>query len=126
MQEEAAAMAKEAMTEENEERAAPERRGDARAVPASDGEEAFEQAKEAGHALRSAIDRASRALRELGRTGEEWAKDAEGRAIELGKGLQGQGERAVGGLARQVQQNPLTSLGIAFALGVICAVAARR
>jgi ElaB/YqjD/DUF883 family membrane-anchored ribosome-binding protein len=80
----------------------------------------------ASETLRPAVNRASETLRNLGRTGEEWAKDAEGRAAEIGKGLRDQGERALGQLARRVEQNPLTSLTIAFALGFLCAALARR
>jgi hypothetical protein len=87
---------------------------------------AFEQASAALSGLRSAIEQASHTLRELSRAGEKWAKDAEGRAIEIGKGLRGKGARAVGGVARQVEQNPLASLAIAFALGCLCATVARR
>ena len=90
------------------------------------GAAAFEEASAALSGLRSAIDQASHTLRELSRAGEKWAKDAEGRAIEIGKGLRGHGERAVGGVARQVEQNPLASLAIAFALGFLCATLARR
>jgi ElaB/YqjD/DUF883 family membrane-anchored ribosome-binding protein len=119
------AMAKDT-TEEKQEGAERAYRGDARASLSAAGEEALEQASEALHGLRSAIDEASHTLRELSRSGEEWAKHAEGRAREIGKGLRGQGERAVGGVARQVEQNPLTSLAIAFALGFLCAAMARR
>jgi hypothetical protein len=91
----------------------------------TNGNAAAEQATVARSGLRSAIDRASCGWRQLTRTGEEWARDAEGRAIEIGKGLRGQGERAVGGVSRQVEQNPLASVAIAFALGVLCAALAR-
>ena len=84
---------------------------------------AIEQASAALTGLRSAIDHASRSLRELSRAGEEWA---EGRAVEIGKGLRSQGERAVGGVARQVEHNPLASVAVAFVLGFLCATLARR
>jgi ElaB/YqjD/DUF883 family membrane-anchored ribosome-binding protein len=87
---------------------------------------AIEQASAALSGLRAAIDHASRSLRELSRAGEKWAGDAEGRAIEIGKGLRSQGESAVGGVARQVEQNPLASLAVAFAVGFLCATLARR
>jgi ElaB/YqjD/DUF883 family membrane-anchored ribosome-binding protein len=115
-------MAKDKMEEQQD----GSRSGDGRATLTADGEEAFEQAGEALHGLRAAIDQTAKTLRELSRAGEEWAKQAEGRALEIGKGLRGQGERAVGGVARQVEQNPLTSVAIAFALGLLCAAAARR
>jgi hypothetical protein len=87
------------------------------------GETALEQANEALHGLRGAIDRASHSLREWGRASGQWSGS---RAVELGKGLRGQGERAAGGIAHQVEQNPLTSVTLAFALGVLCAMALRR
>jgi len=77
---------------------------DAQGDPAGDeakgGAGTFERASAALTGLRSAIDQASHTLRELSRAGEKWAKDAEGRAIEIGKGLRGQGARAVVGVAR--------------------------
>ncbi len=84
---------------------------------------AAEEASAARFGLRSAIDRASCSLRGLTRAGEEWA---EGRAIEIGKGLRDQGARAAGGVARQVEHNPLASLAIAFVLGFMCAALVRR
>jgi hypothetical protein len=90
------------------------------------GTPATEQANEALHGLRAAIDQASRSLRELSRTGEQWARDAQGQALEIGKGLRGQGEKAIGGVTRQVEQNPLTSLALAFVLGFLCAAVTRR
>jgi ElaB/YqjD/DUF883 family membrane-anchored ribosome-binding protein len=113
-------MAKETMTEEKQHGA-----GWSAGDEADGSATVAEQANEAVRGLRAAIDRASHSLRELSRTGE-WAKDAEERAVEIGKGLRGQGERAVGGVSRQVEQNPLTSLAVAFALGFLCAVVARR
>jgi len=103
---------------------------DAQGDPAGDeakgGAGTFERASAALTGLRSAIDQASHTLRELSRAGEKWAKDAEGQAIEIGKGLRAQGARAVVGVARQVEQNPLASLAVAFALGFLCAILARR
>jgi ElaB/YqjD/DUF883 family membrane-anchored ribosome-binding protein len=100
--------------------------GDARATLSAAAEEAFEETGEALHGLRSAIYQASHSLRELGRAGEDWAKGAKERALENGKEWREQGGRALGGVTRQVEQNPLASLGIAFALGFLCAVVARR
>ena len=123
-------MIEEAMIQETAEgaecRSPPEAHADAAGREANGSAAAFEQASAALSGLRSAIDQASHTLRELSRAGEKWAKDAEGRAIEIGKGLRGHGERAVGGVARQVEQNPLASLAIAFALGFLCAIVARR
>jgi hypothetical protein len=82
---------------------------------------AGEQASAEHFGLRAAIDRASSGLRGLTRAGEEWAE-----GLEIGKGLREQGARAVGGVARQVEQNPLASIAIAFALGFLCAAAVTR
>jgi ElaB/YqjD/DUF883 family membrane-anchored ribosome-binding protein len=84
---------------------------------------ALDQANEALHGVRGAFDRASHSLREYGRAGEQWVEE---RAVELGKELRGQGGRAMEGLCRQVEQNPLTSIAIAFALGIVCTMIARR
>jgi hypothetical protein len=116
-------MAKETVTEPKQ---GTERRPlcDAEAAGAADGAAAAPgETSEALHGLRGAVDRASHGLRDLGRAGEHWAEE---RALELGRGLRGQGERVVGGLARQVEHNPLTSVAIAFTLGVLCTLAARR
>jgi hypothetical protein len=123
-------MIEEAMTQEKAEgaecRSPHEAHADAAGGEANGGAAAFEEASAALSGLRSAIDQASHTLRQLSRAGEKWAKDAEERAIEIGKGLRGHGARAVGGVARQVEQNPLASLAIAFAVGFLCATLARR
>jgi hypothetical protein len=87
---------------------------------------ATEQANEAASGLRAAIGEASRTLHALARAGKERARDAEARAVEVGKELRGHGERAAGGVARQVKENPLASLVVAFALGFLCAALVRR
>jgi ElaB/YqjD/DUF883 family membrane-anchored ribosome-binding protein len=121
-------MAEEAMTEEKaagaEWKSQREERADAAGGEGNGAAAAFEHAGAALSGLRSAVDHASRSLRELSRAGEEWAKGAETRAIEIGKDMRGRGERAVGGVARQVEQNPLASLAVAFALGFVCATLA--
>jgi ElaB/YqjD/DUF883 family membrane-anchored ribosome-binding protein len=123
-------MAKDKISEENKDGGERGQRGDGGemlSVVAEGGAAALEQANEALHGLRAAVDHASHSLRELSRTGTQWAKDAEERALALGKDLRGRGERAVGGVTRQVEQNPLTSLAVAFAVGFICAsLVARR
>jgi hypothetical protein len=119
-------MSEEAMTDGAACAPPREAQGDAAGGATNTGAGAFEQAGAALTGVRSAIDQASHTLRELSRAGEKWAKDAEGRAIEIGKGLCGQGARAAGGVARQVEQNPLASLAVAFALGFLCATLARR
>jgi ElaB/YqjD/DUF883 family membrane-anchored ribosome-binding protein len=85
-----------------------------------------QQATEAIEKLRSGIDQASRAVRDLTQVGGHWAQDVQDRARDMAKDLRSQGERAVGTVSQQVEHNPLTSLGIAFAVGFICAALIRR
>jgi hypothetical protein len=108
-------MAKEATAAEKQESAAT-----------NGSDAAIEQANEAVSGLRAAIGEASRTLRMLARAGEERARGAEARAVEIGKQLRGHGERAAGGVAQQVKENPLASLAVAFALGFLCAALVRR
>jgi ElaB/YqjD/DUF883 family membrane-anchored ribosome-binding protein len=85
-----------------------------------------QQASEAIEKLRSGIDQASRAVRDLTQVGGHWAQDLQGRARDMAKDLRDQGERAVGTVSQQVEHNPLVSLGVAFAVGFICASLIRR
>jgi ElaB/YqjD/DUF883 family membrane-anchored ribosome-binding protein len=85
-----------------------------------------QQATEAIEKLRSGIDQASRAVRDLTQVGGHWAQDLQGRARDMAKDLRSQGERAVGTVSQQVEHNPLTSLAVAFAVGFICASLIRR
>ena len=48
------------------------------------------------------------------------------RAREMAQGLRTQGEQAVGTVSRQVEQNPMMSLAIAFAMGYLLATMTRR
>ena len=66
-------------------------------------------AAEAVAGLRSVVDQVSGVVRDL------HAQD-----------LRRQGERTVAGVSQQVEQNPLTSLAIAFALGYLVATLTRR
>jgi ElaB/YqjD/DUF883 family membrane-anchored ribosome-binding protein len=120
-------MAKEAVIDEKQNGL---ERGDTHAIQSADGENggttAVEQVNEVAHGLRAAVDHASESLRELSRAGGQWAKDAEERALSLGKDLRGRSERAVGSVTQRVEHNPLTSLAVAFAVGFICAVFMRR
>jgi ElaB/YqjD/DUF883 family membrane-anchored ribosome-binding protein len=106
------------------------RRGDAGEMLSSaveeSGDMAREQANEARHGLRAAVDHASSSLRELRGAGTQWAKGSQERAVALGKDLRGRGERAVGGVSQRVEQNPLTSVAVAFAVGFVCASLVRR
>jgi ElaB/YqjD/DUF883 family membrane-anchored ribosome-binding protein len=102
------------------------------------------QAAEALEGLRSVIDQASRAVRDLTQASQQWTQVAQERARDMGQELRNQGERAlagmsqqaqelrnqgeraVAGVSQQVEQNPLTSLAIAFALGYLVATLTRR
>ena len=85
-----------------------------------------QQATEAIEKLRLGIDQASRAMRDLTHVGGHWTQDLQERARDVAKDLRSQGERAVGTVSQQVEHNPLTSLGVAFAVGFICASLIRR
>jgi ElaB/YqjD/DUF883 family membrane-anchored ribosome-binding protein len=92
----------------------------------SDSSAMADDAATAMNGLRAVIDKASQTMRDLTQATEQWAKGAEGRAVEMGRELRNQGERAVGGISHQVAQNPLTSLAVAFALGFVAAALIRR
>jgi ElaB/YqjD/DUF883 family membrane-anchored ribosome-binding protein len=81
-----------------------------------------QRASEAIEMLRSGIDQATRAMRDLTDASGDLAQRAGGMARDLRK----QSERAVSTVSHQVEQNPLTSLAIAFAVGFICAALIRR
>ena len=98
------------------------------AIPRGNGEAAesgfgMRQAAEAVERLRAVIDQASQAMRELSAASEEWA---ETQAREIAANVRAQGGRAVGAVSRQVGENPLTSLAIAFAVGYVCGILTRR
>jgi ElaB/YqjD/DUF883 family membrane-anchored ribosome-binding protein len=84
------------------------------------------QVSEAIDKLRSGIDQASRAMRDLTHVSEHWANGLQDRARDMAKELRSQGERAVGTVSQQVEHNPLTSLAAAFAVGFLCATLIRR
>jgi ElaB/YqjD/DUF883 family membrane-anchored ribosome-binding protein len=82
-----------------------------------------QRASDAIEMLRSGIDQATRAMRDLTDASGDLAQRAGGVAKDLRK----QGERAVTTVSHQVEQNPVTSLAIAFAVGfAICAALIRR
>jgi ElaB/YqjD/DUF883 family membrane-anchored ribosome-binding protein len=85
-----------------------------------------QHATEAIEKLRSGIDQASRAMRDLTQVGGHWAEDLQERARDMARDLRSQGERAVGTVSQQVEHNPLISLGVAFAIGFIAASLIRR
>ena len=84
------------------------------------------QAGEAADRLRTLRDQASQRLRDLGQQSGQWTQAAQNRASEMARQLRDQGGTAVDSVSRQVEQNPLTSLGIAFAVGFVCAALIRR
>ena len=84
-----------------------------------------QQASQAIEGLRSVIEQASQVLRELTQAGSQWVQNTD-RAREMAQGLRVQGEQAVGTVSRQVEQNPMMSLAVAFAMGYLLATLTRR
>jgi ElaB/YqjD/DUF883 family membrane-anchored ribosome-binding protein len=84
-----------------------------------------EQASQALDGLRSVIDQATQALRHLTQAGGQWMQNGD-RAREMAQGLRVQGEQAVGTVSRQVEQNPMISIAVAFAMGYLLATLTRR
>jgi ElaB/YqjD/DUF883 family membrane-anchored ribosome-binding protein len=84
-----------------------------------------QQASQALEGLRSVIEQASQVLRDLTQAGGQWVQDTD-RAREMAQGLRVQGEQAAGTVSRQVEQNPMMSLAIAFAMGYLLATMTRR
>lgn len=83
------------------------------------------QATEALERFRSVIDQAAQAMRDLSQATGQWAPTAD-RAREVAQGLRSQGAQAVGTVSQQVEQNPMISIAIAFALGYLLASMTRR
>jgi len=81
---------------------------------------ASHQTTEAMEKLRLGIEQASRAIHELTQVSEEWARSAQGRARDMAKEVRSQGGRAVGTVSEQIEHNPLTSVAVAFAIGLLC------
>jgi ElaB/YqjD/DUF883 family membrane-anchored ribosome-binding protein len=84
-----------------------------------------QQANQAIEGLRSVIEQASQVLRDLTQAGSQWVQNTD-RAREMAQGLRTQGEQAVGTVSRQVEQNPMMSLAVAFAMGYLLATMTRR
>jgi ElaB/YqjD/DUF883 family membrane-anchored ribosome-binding protein len=84
-----------------------------------------QQANQAIEGLRSVIEQASQVLRDLTQAGSQWVPNTD-RARGMAQGLRTQGEQAVGTVSRQVEQNPMMSLAIAFAMGYLLAAMTRR
>ena len=83
------------------------------------------QATETLERLRSVVDQASQSLREFGQATGQWMQSSD-RARDMAQGLRTQGEQYVGTVSRQVEQNPMISVAIAFALGYLLASMTRR
>ena len=64
-------------------------------------------------------------LRDLTQAGGQWVQNND-RTREMAQGLRVQGEQAVGTVSRQVEQNPMMSLAVAFAMGYLLATMTRR
>jgi ElaB/YqjD/DUF883 family membrane-anchored ribosome-binding protein len=86
----------------------------------------FDQASEAVEKLRGVVDQASRSIKDWTQASEQWARETQERAREVAKELRDQGGRAVGTVSETVEHNPLTSLAVAFAVGVLVASLVRR
>ena len=84
-----------------------------------------QQASHALEGLRSVIEQASQVLRDLTPAGSQWMQNTD-RAREVAQGLRVQGEQAVGTVSRQVEQNPMMSIAVAFAMGYLLATLTRR
>jgi ElaB/YqjD/DUF883 family membrane-anchored ribosome-binding protein len=84
-----------------------------------------QQASQALEGLRSVIEQASQVLRELTQAGTQWVQNTD-RAREVAQGLRTQGEQYVGTVSRQVEQNPMASIAVAFAMGFLLATLTRR
>ncbi len=84
-----------------------------------------QQASQAIEGLRSVIEQASQVLRDLTQAGSQWMQNTD-RAREMAQGLRTQGEQYVGTVSRQVEQNPMISIGVAFAMGYLLATLTRR
>jgi ElaB/YqjD/DUF883 family membrane-anchored ribosome-binding protein len=99
--------------------------GGARSEAEGGGTALARQATEALDRFRSVMEQASQAVRDLAQATGQWAPSAD-RAREVAQGLRDQGEQAVGTVSRQVEQNPMISVAIAFALGYLLASITRR
>ena len=84
------------------------------------------QATDAIEKLRSRIDQASQAMRDLTQVSEQWAQGTQGRVRDMAMELRSQGERAVSTVSERVEHNPLTSLAVVFALGCVLGTLIRR
>ena len=84
-----------------------------------------QQASQALEGLRSVIEQALQVLRDLTQAGSQWVQNAD-RAREVAQDLRTQGEQYVGTVSRQVEQNPMASIAVAFGMGFLLATLMRR
>lgn len=91
------------------------------------------QAGEMLDRMRLLLDQASQMLRDFGTQSGQWTQAAQNRAGEMARQasdmarqLRDQSGVAVDSVSRQVERNPLTSIGIAFAVGFACAALVAR
>jgi ElaB/YqjD/DUF883 family membrane-anchored ribosome-binding protein len=85
-----------------------------------------QQANQAIEGLSSVIEQASQVLRDLTQAGSQWMQNSDRAAREMAQGLRTQGEQYVGTVSRQVEQNPMASIAVAFAMGYLLAILTRR
>ena len=83
------------------------------------------QAGQALEGLRSVIEQASQVLRDLTQAGSQWVQNTD-RARDVAQGLRTQGEQYVGTVSKQVEQNPMASIAVAFGMGFLLATLMRR
>ena len=84
------------------------------------------QATEAMEKLRNVVDQASQSIKEFTQIGQQWAQSAPGRAQEVAQQVREQGGRAVSQMSETVEQNPLASIAVAFAVGFLLASLFKR
>jgi ElaB/YqjD/DUF883 family membrane-anchored ribosome-binding protein len=86
----------------------------------------FSQATDAIEKLRVVVDQTTRSINDLTQVSQQWAQEAQGRAREVAKQFGEQSEWATGKISHTVEQNPLSSLAVAFALGFLAASLIKR
>jgi ElaB/YqjD/DUF883 family membrane-anchored ribosome-binding protein len=88
------------------------------------------QLGEALDRLRALADQTSQILRDLTQQSGQWTQMAQNRAGDVAKQIRDQGGAAFGTVSRQIEDNPLPSVGIAFgaafALGMLTGALAFR
>lgn len=93
---------------------------------ASAGNYGVAQAAEALEKLRTVVDQASQSMKDWTQLGQQWAQNAPGRAQEMAQQMSEQSGKAVGKMSETVEQNPLASMAVAFAVGFLLASLIKR